>query len=157
MQKRILIAICGALIFSVGWAFGQHPLDASRWSDLGKTDSLARLMYIKGYTEGYTDGNTMMVMIAAAQTKNTPSQPSTTQFLALAVLRADDVAGLGTAHGITTQKIETTMSSFYSDYRNAPVCWNTALQFSIWSMNGNSATDQELDAARKSAAAFGCN
>ena len=157
MQRKIIVAVCCALTFFAGWAFGQHPLDSSGWSDLGKTDSLARLMYIKGYTEGYTDGNTMMVMIAAAQAKNTPSQPSTTQFLALAVLRADDVAGSGTAHGITMQKIETTMSSFYSDYRNAPVCWNQALQFSIWSMNGNAATDQELEAARKSNAESGCN
>jgi hypothetical protein len=52
--------------------------------------------------------------------------------------------------------IETTMTSFYADYRNAPVCWADALQFSVWSLTGNAATDRELDSARKIGAETGC-
>jgi hypothetical protein len=157
MQKRIVVTACCALFFCVGLAIGQHPLDASNWSDLGKTDELARIMYLKGYTEGYRDGSSTMGMIAAARTKKIPPDSSTNQFLALASLRLEEVAGLGKTQGITIRTIETTMSSFYIDYRNAPVCWSQALQFSIWSMSGDAATDQELDAARKSGAETGCN
>lgn len=42
-------------------------------------------------------------------------------------------------------------------YRNAPVCWKTALQFSVWSLNGDAPAEQELDSARKFDAANGCN
>ncbi len=157
MKKKLIVAVCCALTFFVGWAFRQHPLNSSSWSDLGNTDSLARLMYIKGYTEGYRDGHTIMVMMEEAKAKNTPPHTSTTQFLALATLRANDVAGLGSGHGITMKTIQDTISLFYSDYRNAPVCWNQALQFSLWSMNGHAATDQALDDARKSSAESGCN
>jgi hypothetical protein len=59
--------------------------------------------------------------------------------------------------GPTVGKIEETISTFYDDYRNAPVCWNEAVQFSIWSLSGNPPSDDEVSSARKSGAESGCN
>jgi hypothetical protein len=96
MPKRIVIALCVVLIFFVGWAFGQeHQLNAAGWADMGTTDSLAGLMYVKGYTEGYCDGHIKMVLIS--QTKNSPAQAAVTQFLQLETTRAEDLAGFGHA------------------------------------------------------------
>jgi hypothetical protein len=55
-----------------------------------------------------------------------------------------------------TGKVDNAVSSFYGDYRNVSVCWNQAVQFSIWSLSGDAVTDQEIDAARKSKAESDC-
>jgi hypothetical protein len=44
----------------------------------------------------------------------------------------------------------------YSDYRNTPVCLDEAILFSVASLAGNAATDQELQAARKKGAVSSC-
>jgi hypothetical protein len=154
MQKRIAVASCCSLIFFAGWAFGQRTLDASNWTDLGRTDGLARLMYVKGYIQGYADGDSAMEKITAVLTKNTPLDSSTKKLIAPQALRLADVVGF--EKNVTVGNIDSAVSSFYGDYRNAPVCWNQAVQFSIWALNGNAATDQEVDAARKSGAESGC-
>jgi hypothetical protein len=156
MRKRIIAALFSALIFFAGWAFGQRNLDASNWSDLGTTDNLARLTYVKGYIRGYADGDNAMAAIAFVVTKNAPVDSSTKKLIAPQVLRLSEVAGMGKNHEITIGKITDTMTSFYSDYRNAPVCWNQALQFSIWSLSGDTPTDQEIGEARKNGAEGGC-
>ena len=151
-----MVATCCALIFFAGWAFGQKNLDASNWSELGTTDNLARLTYVKGYIRGYADGDSAMEKIAFAATKDVPLDPEAKRLIAPQVLRLSEVAGLGKNHEITVGKIADTMTSFYSDFRNAPVCWNQALQFSIWSLSGDAPTAQEVDQARKSGAEGGC-
>jgi hypothetical protein len=156
MQKKIIVAACCSLIFFGGWASGQKSLDASNWTALGKTDDFARLLYVKGYTQGYADGDSAMEKIAIVLTKNAPVDSSTKQLISPQTRRVADVVGFGKNQDVTMGKIEDAVSSFYSDYRNAPVCWNQALQFSIWALNGNAPTDQELDAARKSGAESGC-
>jgi hypothetical protein len=148
MRKRVLLALFCALVFFAGWASGQKNLDASNWNDLGKTDNLARLTYVHGYVRGYSDG-------VSAATKNTSTTDSATKKLT-ALLRVSEVVGLGKNHELTAGKIADTVTTFYDDYRNAPVCWNQAIQFSIWSMSGDAATVQETDAARKSGAENGC-
>jgi hypothetical protein len=93
MQKRIAVASCCSLIFFAGWAFGQRTLDASNWTDLGRTDGLARLMYVKGYIQGYADGDSAMEKITAVLTKNTPLDSSTKKLIAPQALRLADVVG----------------------------------------------------------------
>jgi hypothetical protein len=156
MQKRIAVASCCSLIFFAGWAFGQRTLDASNWNELGKTDGLARVMYVKGYVQGYADGDSAMEKIAVVLTKNAPLDSSTKKLIEPQALRVADVAGFGKNENITIGKVDNAVSSFYGDYRNAPVCWNQAVQFSIWSLSGDAVTDPEIDAARKSAAESGC-
>lgn len=156
MRNRILITICCGLTFCAGWVFGQRTLDASNWGELGRTDGLGRLMYVKGYIQGYADGDSAMEKITVVLTKNIPLDSSTKQLVSPQMRRLSDVVGFGKNQDVTVGKIDNAVSSFYSDYRNAPVCWNQALQFSIWSLNGNAPTDQELDAARKSGAESGC-
>jgi len=70
--------------------------------------------------------------------------------------RIGEVVGFEKNKDITVQKIEDAVNSFYGDYRNAPVCWGQAVQFSIWSLNGNAPTDQEVETARKHGADSGC-
>ena len=53
-------------------------------------------------------------------------------------------------------EFEGALDTFYSDYRNTPVCLNEAILFSIASLAGNPATNQELTAARKAGAESGC-
>jgi hypothetical protein len=113
-------------------------------------------MYVKGYIQGYADGDSAMEKITVVLTKNIPLDSSTKQLVSPQMRRLSDVVGFGKNQDVTVGKIDNAVSSFYSDYRNAPVCWNQALQFSIWSLNGNAPTDQELDAARKSGAESGC-
>jgi hypothetical protein len=48
------------------------------------------------------------------------------------------------------------MDAFYNDYRNAPVCWDDALVFSVESLNDDAPTEQELDATRAANAKTGC-
>ena len=66
------------------------------------------------------------------------------------------MVGFGKNENVTVAKLDNAMSSFYSDYRNAAVCWNQAVQFSIWALNGETPTGQELDVARKRGAESQC-
>lgn len=68
----------------------------------------------------------------------------------------DDITGMGKNQQTNTGQIGQAMDAFYSDYRNAPVCWGDALKFSIMSLDGDAPSDQDLDIARKSDAQSGC-
>jgi hypothetical protein len=157
-MRKLLIGLgCCGLIFLAGWAFGQMTLDASEWNQLGKLDSLAQTAYVRGYTQGYGDGESAMEQITAGifkgkvddsvmkNTTRTPQMNHTFQMI-----------GLGSNREITVTKIVDAMNLFYGDYRNAPICWRNALQFSVWSLNGDAPTDQDLDAARTRGANGGC-
>jgi hypothetical protein len=157
MRKRIAVACCCGVFFVVAWAFGQQALDASRWSEYGKRDELARTMYVKGYLDGYADGDSAMEKITVVLTTDDPPDALKKKLVAPQALRLPQMIGLGKNRDVTVGKIKDAMSSFYGDYRNAPVCWNAALQFSVWSLNGEAPTEQELDSARKRGAGNGCN
>jgi hypothetical protein len=156
MRRQIAIACCCGLLLAVGWAFGQQNLSASKWAEYGKADKFARMMHLKGYLDGYNDGDSAMEKIASVLMKGNSPDPATKNLVAAQVVRIAQVAGLGVNHNITVGGIETAMDAFYDDYRNAPVCWKDALQFSIWSLNGDASTEKELDAARKHGADDGC-
>jgi hypothetical protein len=115
-------------------------------------------MYVRGYVNGYADGDSAMEQIVAVVFKDQDLQTAFKKMPAdPQIFRVAQMVGLGKNLDISVAKIENAMSSFYTDYRNAPVCWNEAVQFSVLSLNGEAATEQELAAARKSGAEAGCN
>jgi hypothetical protein len=157
IMNKIIVAGCFCvLIFCSGWVFGQRTLDASNWGELGKIDNLARTTYVKGYLAGYSDGESTMEKIASVLMKDNPRDDAKKKLVAPQAARVSQVIGFGINQDMTIGKIMDAMSSFYSDYRNAPVCWNQALQFAVWSLNGDSPSEQELSEARKRGAESGC-
>lgn len=157
-MKKIIIGACFCvLVFCSGWVFGQRTLDASNWSELGKIDNLARTMYVKGYLAGYSDGDSAMEKITVVLMKNNPMDDAKKKLVTPQAARVSQVSGFGIINpDMIIGKIVDTMSSFYGDYRNAPTCWNNALQFAVWSLNGDAPTEQELREARKRGAESGC-
>jgi hypothetical protein len=119
-------------------------------------DRFARTMYVKGYLDGYNDGDSAMEKITVIVTKGVPPDASTKALVSPQINRVADIAGLGKNRSITVGTIESAMTTFYSDYRNAPVCWKDALKFAVWSLNGDTPAGEELDAARKRGAESGC-
>jgi hypothetical protein len=157
MMKTIVLGCFCLLIFSSGWVFGQQTLDASKWHQYGKADELARTMYVKGYLAGYSDGDSAMEKITVVLMKDNPMDDAKKKLVAPQATRVSQVSGFGIINpDMTIGKIMDAMSSFYGDYRNAPVCWNQALQLAVWSLNGETPTDQELREARKRGAEIGC-
>jgi hypothetical protein len=156
MRKPYMVVGCCGLILIAVWAFGQQELDASRWRDVAKSDDLALAMFVRGYIQGYTDGDSAMEKVTAVITKGAPIDSETKKLLAPQATRIAEVEGMGKSRDLTVGKIKDTTSAFYSDHRNAPVCWNAALQFSLWSLNGDAATEQELNSARMRGAESGC-
>lgn len=156
MRKFLMAVGCCGLIFVAGWAFGQKTLNASGWNDLRKVDDLAQLMFVKGYAQGYSDGDRAMEKIATVLTKGNAPDSTTKTVVTPQMRHVKQMVGLGSNGDITFGRIVDATNSFYSDYRNAPVCWNDALQFSVWSLNGDAATEQEVEAARKRGAGTGC-
>jgi hypothetical protein len=157
MNKTIVVGCLCVLIFCSGWVFGQRTLDASNWSELGKVDDLARTMYVKGYVAGYSDGDSAMEKTTVVLMKDNPMDDAKKKLVAPQVARLSQVSGFGSVNpNITIGKITDEMSSFYGDYRNAPVCWNQALQFSVWALNGDTPTEEEMREARKHGAQGGC-
>ena len=162
MKKRIVLLVLCTLIFFVGWAFAQAPapsFDGGYWVQLGKADNFARLMYMKGYLRGYADGDSAMEKIASVFIRKDEISSLDEARKQLVVAQTQRVAQiLGVQGGnITYGKIESAADAFYGDYRNAPVCWGLGLQFSIMSLRGTPASEDELATARKSGAASGCN
>jgi hypothetical protein len=157
-MKRMIVGGCFCvLVFCSGWVFGQQNSDASKWRDFGKTDDLARTMYVKGYLAGYSDGDSAMEKITVVIMKDNPIDDAKKKLVAPQAARVSQIVGVGiTNPGITIGRIMDTMSSFYGDYKNAPTCWNHALQFAVWSLNGDTPTEQELREARKRGAESGC-
>lgn len=157
MRKLFIAAGCSSLIFFAGWALGQEKqFDASGWRELEKVDDLASLTYVKAYSQGYVDGENAMEIVASVVTHGKPVDPETKKLVAPHVARITEMQGMGKNRDLTFAKIKDTVTAFYADYRNAPICWNTALQFSVWSLNGDAPTEQELDSARKSGAENAC-
>jgi hypothetical protein len=116
MRKRIAVACCCVVFFVVGWAFGQQALDASRWSEYGKRDELARTMYVKGYLDGYADGDSAMEKITVVLTKDDPPDASKKKLVAPSgAPLGTNLIGLGKNRDVTVGKIKEAMSSFYGD------------------------------------------
>ena len=157
MRKLLIVfGCCGLTLISV-WASDQLELDAARWREYGKRDelALARSMYVKGYRDGYAGGDSAMEKITAVLTKDNPPDAAKKKLVAPQTVRLSEMLNL--KNNVTVGRLQSAIDSFYGDYRNAPVCWKTALQFSVWSLNGDAPTEQELDSARKFDAGNGCH
>lgn len=155
-HKTVVAAFCFGILFACGLASAQKALsDSSAWTEIGKTNSFARTTYLKGYLDGYDDGVEAMTQIDVVQ--NNPPPSSMAKSIAAPVSRhVDEMTGSGRNSAVTLGQIEDAMSTFYNDYRNAPVCWRDALQFAVWSLNANPATEGDLDLARKRGAESHC-
>ncbi|HZP33462.1 MAG TPA: hypothetical protein VFB23_08885 [Candidatus Acidoferrales bacterium] len=159
MQKAMILMACCCFVFVAGWAFGQQTqtaLDSSAWTQVGKVDDLARIMYVKGYVDGYADGDTDMEKISAVLMKDVQIDASAKALVAPLENRMSDVLGFGKNGEVTIGTTMDAMTTFYTDYRNAPVCWRDALRLSAWSLNADTPTDGDLALARKRGADKGC-
>lgn len=154
-MKRGIIALGCLLIFASGWAFGQgtsRRLDGSFWKILNSSTTLGRgmkAMYVMGFINGYTRGMEDAALAVVGQAKVTTAERNQAKA---------DLVGLRPLLGRPYSPVQVTseMDSFYGDYRNAPVCWDDALVFSLGALSGHPPSEQELSAARVEGAKGKC-
>jgi hypothetical protein len=120
--------------------------------------SFARLLYLRGYLEGYADGELAMEQLATFVSKDNPPNPSAAPMQAATPMaqRIARMSGFEKNADLTLGQVIDATTAFYNDYRNAPVCWKDALQFSVRALNGDPATETDLASARKRGAESGC-
>src|SRR6266446_5892267 len=150
-MKRLIVVACWLSIFGVGWCFGQtqYRNDGNRWHVL---PPVAHTFYVKGFTDGYASA--MLHGVALAIATNAPEKVSSMKPAEIKNYEenlrwAKKIVPLESK---PIKEFEGALDTFYSDYRNVPVCLDEAMLFSLASITGNAATDQELDAARKKGA-----
>jgi hypothetical protein len=156
---RKLIIVAGSLaVFSAGWCFGQarRGNDGNSWHVL---PPVAHTFYVMGFSEGYQDA--LMQGGSLALEHNTPEKASSfppaerKNYQELLRWGKRIVPFFG-GPPKTVGELEGALDTFYIDYRNTPVCLDEAILFSVASLAGNAATDQELEAARKKGGESGC-
>jgi hypothetical protein len=158
---RKLIVVTGLLLaFCAGWCFGQGEtatpnLGGTAWSALTPT---IHKFYLGGYVHGYGLG--MMHGASLCISKYVPGTvssmpPEQKEDYEESVAWVHKVAPVLT-RSVSSSGLETTLSTFYADYRNMPVCLEQAILFSAASLSGNAATEKELSTARKAGAERGC-
>ena len=158
-MKRLTVAVGSLAVFSAGWCVGQtpHGSDGNSWHTL---PSAVRRFYVAGFSQGYAFavGQTTVLTIA----KNTPEKmssmtPAQKKYYEEILRWAKRMVPFEfTEQHNRVEKLESALDTFYDDYRNMPVCTDDAILFSMASLAGSPATDQELDAARKKGAESGC-
>lgn len=156
MKRAIMVLGC-LFIFASGWAFGRTKSavhNGEFWNEIGSaaptgaTANFTKAMYVIGFTGGFGRAEWDAYKPAGGLPKPKPSQhlsPAQLRHGAAAV--KDDLAML-VAPFHSPGQIVTEMNAFYSDDRNAPVCWDDALIFSVSSLEGSPPTGKELSAAR---------
>jgi hypothetical protein len=156
-MRKAIVVLSGLLLFWGGWCFGQDSpaRNGTGWKNF---DRVGRLLYVEGFDKGHAAGMSdgfeeVLEMLTAAKLPSSWT-PEERKKLADKASQIDQKAAAYSA--FTIGQIEATVSTFYEDYRNAPVCWNHAISFSTSSLKGGASTDQELDAARKADAERGC-
>ena len=103
---RIRIACFCGMFFVAGAAFGQKSLDALGWNDLGKANRLARTMYVRGYVNGYADGDSAMEQIVAVVFKDQDLQTAFKKMPAdPQIFRVVQMVGLGKNRDISVAKV----------------------------------------------------
>lgn len=165
-MKKAVIALGCLTIFASGWAFGSSQGSSfgkgTDWKVLGR---VGKVMYVGGYLSGFIRAENDMVAVAyGAGTKGgqrfapTPSESQEAATVVARIKQEDwplltRYAGTPTP---TTGQIVVTMDTFYSNYRNAPVCWHDALMFSAASLAGRPPTERVLNNARIAGAEKPC-
>ena len=151
MWKLIVVASSLAA-FGAGWCVGQaqHGNDGNSWHVL---PPVAHTYYVKGFSDGY--GLALLHGGVLAVAKNAPETVSSMKPAEMKdyqeTLRWAKSIVPFQLHGSpkSVGELQGALDTFYSDYRNTPVCLDEAILFSLASLAGNAAADQELDAARK--------
>jgi hypothetical protein len=158
-MRKLIVVACSLALLAAGWCFGQaqHGSNGNSWHVLSPA---AHTFYVKGFYNGYASASVQMGALTIA--KNAPEKVSSMK----PAERKDYEEALRWAKLIapfmfngpprSVGEFEGALDTFYSDYRNTPVCLNEAILFSIASLAGNPATNQELTAARKAGAESGC-
>jgi len=160
MRTPLAISGCLALL-CVGWCFGQaqtatHPPGGGDWKALPPSD---RALYLSGFLQGYKLGIVHAGVLAISKLspeKVSTMTPAEKKEYDESLEWAHKAAPLLLHGGPSRLGLESTVSTFYADYRNMPVCFEDAVLFSAASLAGNAATDQELKAAREKGAESGC-
>jgi hypothetical protein len=155
-MRRLIVALGCLLFFGGGWCFGQQ----SAWNGtLWKTSNhFDRTLYVAGFNKGHAAGmregfEEVFEVIVAAR----PASAWTPQERKIVEEKAKQIDRQSVTNSdLTMGQLEATVSTFYDDYRNMPVCWDDATRFSTLSLKGNDPTEKELNAARKAGAESGC-
>jgi len=165
-MKKTIIAFGCLMFFASGWALGQtrERQNGLYWKKLGSSDfaQAGKAMYIDGFFAGYqhgiADAETAALTGKTGRAKQAPIPEASKRFVQNdAPLLAWMSSQL--RHGrfdFSNGQIESEMDSFYGDYRNAPVCWDEALVFSLGALEGNPPSRQQLSFVRKLGAGTPC-
>jgi hypothetical protein len=143
-------------VFFAGWGVGQQSAwNGTRWKTLNLFE---RTCYVMGFNRGHAAGmregfKEILEVIVAAK----PGSSWTLEERKKVEEKADQIDRKSAAHSdFTMRQLEATVSTFYEDNRNMPVCWDDAAWLSTLSLEGNAPTEEELNTARKAGAASGC-
>jgi hypothetical protein len=158
-QMKMLSVVIGCFfLVYAGWSLGQsqasHSLPGGTdWKALSPSE---KQIYGAGFTQGYRQAYLHVGAIAMSKEKSPPSTNS--------AQNSDYEELLGIAQRVTpwfvhrsATGLDSTVTTFYGDYRNMPVCWDDATVLSAAALAGSPATDRELSAARKRGSANGCH
>jgi hypothetical protein len=157
MRKPIVVAGC-LFLFCAGWAFGQQTAmtwNGTSWKTLNRFE---RALYVAGFNKGHVAGmrealEEALEMVTAVR----PASSWTPEEKKELMKKAEQHDQKSAANSdLTIGQLEATISTFYDDYRNMPVCWDDATKFSTLSLKGNAPTEKELNAARNAGAESGC-
>ena len=154
--RRLLVAPGCLLVFWGGWCFGQqNVLNGTLWKNLNLFE---RTLYVTGFNQGHAAGmrDGIKETLEAIKAVKPPSSWTLEERRELAG-KADQIDQKSAANSdFTRGQLEATVSTFYGDYRNTPVCLDDAVWLSTLSLKGSAPTEKELNAARKNGAQSGC-
>ena len=158
MRRKLIVTAGSLAVFSAGWCFGQAQRgnDGNSWHVL---PPVAHMFYVMGFSEGYQDA--LMQSGSLALEHNTPEKassfpPAERKDYQELLRWGKRIVPFFDGPPKTVGELEGALDTFYSNYRNTPVCLDEAILFSVASLAGNAATDQELQAARKKGAVSSC-
>lgn len=160
MTKPLICLMCVAF-FVVELAVGlTEERSAATWSSHSEME---KLMYTNGYLQGFARGSIDGIIsatsaIAEKEKKSVTSGGNTIDPARLARLKVEmrDQTGSGANKNMETVQIKDAITAFYSDFRNQGICWPEAFKFATMALNGDTPTEGELQAARKTDAQTGC-
>jgi hypothetical protein len=156
LMRKSIFAMSSLLFFCTGWVFGQQ----SAWNGTGwKTlSSFDRAVFVMGFNKGHVAGMRDGVReVIEAVTSVRPASLWTLQEKQKLAEKTKQLDQKFVANSdFTIGQIEATVSTFYEDYRNMPVCLDDAVLFSTASLRGKAPAEEELIAARRDGSEIGC-
>jgi len=154
MMRKLAVA---ALCFTLGGLSGGQDhtsRDGTMWNALQPRE---KAFYAVGFMDGSENqGNedgfaVFFFSLELEGSKNlTPEQESSLRRL------LDGVGPIDLPDSVTAGQIENAVTTFYGDYRNAPVCWGDATEAATLSLAGKAPTEKKLEGWRTQDAKIGC-